>query len=120
MDAAMIKTLYKRPVWIYTKTVDFRKQVDGLVDIISQELGRKAEKEGLYLFRNRKQDKLKLIVWDRNGFVMGYKRLERGKFYFPVNDDTVIKIDMKTLGMLVSGMPIIEGGSGKKARVIYG
>ena len=85
-----------RKIWVYTQVVDFRKQLDGLVGIIGNEMGLKAE-DGLYVFRNRNRDKLKIILWDRNGFVMGYKRLERGRFDFPEDDDDIIKMDLNQI-----------------------
>jgi len=102
-----------RKIWVYTQVVDFRKQLDGLVGIIGNEMGLKAE-DGLYVFRNRNRDKLKIILWDRNGFVMGYKRLERGRYDFPEDDDDIIKMDLKQLEMLVSGMPMIRVGKRAK------
>ena len=105
--------LRSRKIWVYTQVVDFRKQLDGLVGIIGNEMGLKAE-DGIYVFRNRNRDKLKIILWDRNGFVMGYKRLERGRFDFPEDDDEIIKMDLNQLEMLVSGMPMIRVGKREK------
>lgn len=108
----MASWLRSRKIWVYTEIVDFRKQLDGLVGIIGTEMGLKSE-DGIYVFRNRNRDKLKIILWDRNGFVMGYKRLERGRFDFPEDDDEIIKMDLKQLEMLVSGMPMVRVGKRK-------
>jgi len=113
LGTEVIQQLLRRPVWMYTEVVDFRKQMDGLIGIVSTEMGLKANNNAIYVFRNRSRDKVKILLWDRNGFVMGYKRLERGKFDFPIEDDEVIKMDPKQLLMLISGMPMVGIGKTK-------
>jgi transposase len=89
----MMGTWFKgRQVWLYQKHVDFRKQLDGTV----------------YIFRNRQTDKLNLLVWDRNGYFMGYKRLEKGRFDFPLDEEGQAKLSFNELEMLISGMPIVR------------
>jgi transposase len=109
----MSSWLVGRRIWMYTEVVDFRKQLDGLVGIIGNEMGLKAE-DGIYVFRNRSRDKIKMVLWDRNGFIMGYKRLERGRFDFPEEDDEIIKMDLSQLEMLISGMPMVRVGKREK------
>ena len=94
-------------IWFYAGVVDFRKQVNGLVHIIENEM-EQSSFEGVYVFRNRQKDKLKVIVWDRNGYFMGYKRLSRGRFDFPVNDEEKIIITSDELHCLLSGMPMVR------------
>ena len=94
-------------IWFYTGTVDFRKQVNGLVHIIENEM-EQSSFEGVYVFRNRQKDKLKVITWDRNGYFMGYKRLSRGRFDFHVNDEQKIIITYDELICLLSGMPMVR------------
>ena len=112
----MTSWLLGRRIWMYTEVVDFRKQVDGLVGIIGNEIGLKSE-DGIYVFRNRSRDKIKIVMWDRNGFVMGYKRLERGRFDFPTDEEEIIKMDLTQLEMLVSGMPMVRIGKREKMDV---
>ena len=103
----MIGKIINKKIWIYTKAIDFRKQLNGLIGVVAEEMGEEAKSDGLYVFRNRQRDKMKILMWDRNGFVMGYKRLERGKFDFPDGEETV-KMDIRELMMLVSGMPMVS------------
>nr|XP_061809044.1 uncharacterized protein y4hO-like [Nerophis lumbriciformis] len=62
----------------------------------------------LFVFRNRRNDKLKALVWDTNGFVVFYKRLERGRFPWPViaTAQTTLVIDQRQLQWLLSGLSI--------------
>jgi hypothetical protein len=60
--------------------VDFRKQHDGLVAIVRGELGSDPLDGSLFAFFNRRRDRIKLLLWDANGFWLFYKRLERGTF----------------------------------------
>ena len=58
--------------------VDLRKSIDGLSLLVGQVLGQDPFSAQLFVFVNRRRDKLKALRWDHNGFVLYYKRLERG------------------------------------------
>jgi transposase len=60
-----------------------RKSIDGLSIIIAEKLVLNPTNGSIYIFYNKKQDKIKLLYWDRNGFVLFYKRLEKEKFKIP-------------------------------------
>lgn len=59
---------------------DLRKSVDGLAAIVSQKFKLDPFSNSSFLFCNRSKDKLKVLLWDTNGFILLYKRLEQGKF----------------------------------------
>lgn len=67
--------------------VDFRKAFDGLCIEIVEVLERDPLSGELFVFRNRAGDKLKALYWDGQGFVMIYKRLEKGRFKWPHHAD---------------------------------
>lgn len=100
----MISWLRDREVWLYQKPIDFRKQLDGLVYITATDLGKQPNDGAIYIFRNKQKDKLKLLMWDRNGFVMGYKRLETGRFEFPGEETGHIQLNWEQVYLLVSGL----------------
>ena len=102
----MIEKWHTKSIWVYRKPIDFRKQLNGLVQTVIDETKGPPDLNGIYLFRNQQRDKLKLLVWDRNGFFMGYKRLERGKFDFPSQDD-VVTMSADELSQLMAGMPMV-------------
>jgi transposase len=69
--------------------VDFRKSIDGLALAVGNALGRDPMSGEVFLFRNRTRTAFKALYWTPNGFVLVYKRLERGRFAVPeVRSDT--------------------------------
>lgn len=72
-------------VYIYSQHVDMRKSIDGLSLIVVDELELNPQDKVLYLFYNRARDKFKGILWDGNGFMLLYKRLDKGRFKFPTD-----------------------------------
>ncbi len=68
---------------IYHQPIDMRKSIDGLVLLVVELLERNPQDQTVYLFRNKSSDKFKAIVWDGDGFILLYKRRERGRFKFP-------------------------------------
>jgi transposase len=70
-------------VLLYNKSVDMRKSIDGLAIIVSSALIMNPSDGSLYIFYNKKYDKLKMLFWDRNGFSLLYKRLEKERFKIP-------------------------------------
>ena len=62
-------------IYLYREPVDFRKSYRGLAAIVEQELGHNPFEGALYAFTNRRRDKIKLLYWEDNGFVLYYKSL---------------------------------------------
>lgn len=102
----MIEWLTRREVWLYLPVLDFRKQMDGLIQIVAGEMGKTPNDGSVYVFRNRSGDKLKLVMWDRNGFWLGYKRLETGRFDFPKDEAGEVRLNWEQMYLLVSGLPM--------------
>jgi len=63
--------------------VDMRKAVNGLSALVSTALCQDPQSGHLFIFYNRSRNKIKCLLWDKNGFVLYYKRLEKGKFKLP-------------------------------------
>ncbi len=108
--AGIMNWLKYHEIWVYSEPLDFRKQLNGLIEVVLGELGKRPDDGSLYVFRNRQRNKLKILVWDRNGYFMGYKRLEKGRFYFPQEKTEAGPVTMTAdeLYALVSGMPIVH------------
>ena len=70
-------------IYLHRDAVDIRKSIDGLVALVESELERDAYTGALFLFCNKAKDKLKLVYWDKTGFALWYKRLEKQKFKWP-------------------------------------
>lgn len=95
-------------IWLYQEPVDFRKQIDGLILLIADRLKQDPTSNQLYIFRNQCANKIKLLIWERNGFWLMYKRLEKGRFKFPEASDTHCELTESELGWLLSGLDIMK------------
>lgn len=84
--------------------VDFRKAHDGLCAIIREEFGDDPFSGDVFAFFNRAKDRIKLVVWDRNGFWLCYKRLEKGTFPFAVSGEGRVEIEQGQLAMILEGI----------------
>jgi transposase len=94
-------------IYLHRAPVDFRKAANGLCEVVENELSMNPFDESLYVFCNRNRDRLKILHWDKTGFVLWYKRLEKEKFKWPVNDlETVIRLNEESLNWLLSGLAI--------------
>ena len=74
-------------VYLCREVVDMRKSINGLSILVEEGLGLDPFAERLYVFVNRKRDKVKILYWERSGFVVWYKRLEKARFPWPDGDD---------------------------------
>lgn len=99
-------SLINSKIWLYRNPIDFRKQIDGLVMLLSDQLEQDPTSGQLFIFRSRKGDRIKMLVWDRNGFWLMYKRLEKGRFKFPDIQNKQTEINLDQLNWLLSGLNI--------------
>lgn len=91
-------------VYVKPGPTDMRKQINGLSAIIEADLDHDPFSGSLYVFCNRQRNRLKILYWDRSGFALWFKRLEKNKFPWPKNKDEAIRIDTDQLRMLLSGI----------------
>lgn len=70
-------------VYVHRDAIDFRKGIAGLSAIVEQALGLDPFARAVYVFRNRRADRLKLLLWERNGFWLMLRRLEADRFVWP-------------------------------------
>lgn len=71
--------------YLYSQATDMRKSFDGLSGLVTSALSRDPMSGDVYVFLNRRRDRMKLLLWDRTGFWLFYKRLEQGTFQLPAN-----------------------------------
>lgn len=96
------------PIWLYPQPIDFRKQIDGIVLLIADHLQLNPTSGQLFLFRNRSANKIKVLWWERNGFWLCYKRLEKGKLIFPAINEGVLELTRDQLSWLLSGLDYLK------------
>ena len=99
----MIFTM-SEPIWFHPAPVDFRKQIDGLIMLVADQLMLNPASGQLFLFRDRTGRKIKILWWDRNGFWLFYKRMEKGRLIFPKSNESVMSLTRDQLGWLLSGL----------------
>lgn len=110
---------FNNKIWLYQNPVDFRKQIDGLVMLLSDQLEQDPTSGQLFLFRSRKGDRVKLLFWDRNGFWLMYKRLEKGRFKFPEISNNQCEITTDQLSWLLSGLNMMQHSSMATVKASY-
>ena len=95
-------------LYLCTQPTDMRKSFDGLSGIVRSEFGREPDDGSLFLFINRRRDRIKILRWEEGGFVLWYKRLESGTFETVAAADgkAVVTIDAAELAMLLAGVPL--------------
>lgn len=94
-------------VYLHLAPVDFRKSIDGLCALVELELELSPFSPALFVFCNRNRDKIKLLYWERNGFVLWYKRLEKQRFCWPLQlGQQTRNLDAQTLSWLLDGIDI--------------
>jgi len=71
------------PIYLHVDVVDFRKSINGLSVIVEAAMGLSPFDSAVFVFCNRRRDKLKVLYWDKTGFALWYKRLEKDKFKWP-------------------------------------
>lgn len=93
-------------VFIATKAVDMRKSFDGLTLLVQEVLEKDPLSGHLFVFTSRQGDKVKILYWDRNGFCIWYKRLERGVFRMPRSGEKSCCISTNELYLLLEGIDL--------------
>ena len=93
---------------LYLSPTDMRKSFDSLCGIVQNELSTLPTDGSVYIFVNRLHNKMKLLQWRVGGFVLYYKRLEKGRFELPVYDNSVksLMLDYSQLVLLFDGITI--------------
>lgn len=78
----MLRIQPEQTIYVYTGPVDMRKSISGLSIILLDIFDQNPQSGDLYLFSNRARNKVKCLCWDKNGFILYYKRLEKGRFHY--------------------------------------
>jgi len=92
-----------KQIFIASKPVDFRMSIDGLSNFIQREVRSNLHDGSIYVFYNKHRDKIKCLFWDRNGFVLYYKRLDKCTFKVKKMLHEVENITASELEVLLSG-----------------
>ena len=102
----MISFSSSQRFFLYRSATDMRKSFDGLCGLVANELQKPLTTGDVFMFINKPRNSIKLLVWDRNGFVIYYKRLEAGTFEVPATDEKSMTIKWEELVMMLEGISL--------------
>lgn len=93
-------------VYLSSSPADMRCSFDGLTARVVSVLEADPFSGHLFVFRNRRGDRVKILFWDRSGFCLWYKRLEKGTFHFPEATGASVEVDASDLALLLEGIDL--------------
>ena len=104
----MISLPHPVRVFLHTPPTDLRKGFDALSGLVTTAFSQDPTSGHLFLFVNRRRDRLKILCWDRDGLAIWYKRLETGSFQLPLitRDATSIEMTPTQLSLILSGIDL--------------
>src|SRR5215204_2512838 len=100
----MLRLTESTRVYVAASSVDFRKAINGLAALIVDQFEMAPNDGSVYVFYNRGADRVKCLFWDKNGFVLYHKRLERGRFKLGKSTDDSCAITHQQLDWLLAGL----------------
>ena len=93
-----------KPVYLCCGYTDMRKSINGLMTLVKESFSLDPFADALFVFCNRDRNRLKIIEWDGDGFWLYFKRLERGRFRWPSDEDSsTMVLDVDELSCLIDG-----------------
>lgn len=104
-------------IYIACGYTDMRKAIDGLAAIVQQNFQLNPFQNNLFLFCGRRRDRMKALYWEGDGFVLLYKRLENGKFQWPMDPEAVKSITPQEFRWLLEGLSIDQPKAVKKLNI---
>lgn len=94
-------------IYLACGTTDMRKSINGLMMLVQESFSLDPFEESIYVFCNRKRDRLKILEWDQDGFWLYFKRLEKGHFRWPQpGESPVMTLSNKELSVLLGGVKV--------------
>lgn len=110
----MLKELKATNIYIVCGHTDMRKSIDGLAAIVQEQFELDLFSDSLFLFCGRHRNRLKALLWEEDGFILLYKRLENGRFNWPRNEDEVRSLTQEQFVWLMQGLSIDQPKAIKK------
>lgn len=95
-------------VYLACGSTDMRKSIDGLAALVQEQFALNPFSSALFVFCNRKRDKLKILQWDHAGFWLYYRRLERGTFQWPAAGPSPLCLTQRELRWLLDGLALSQ------------
>jgi transposase len=100
-------------IYLALGDTDMRKSINGLSIIVEEQFDLDPFSGSLFVFCNRSRKTMKILYWDRNGFCLWHKRLEKERFKWPNEEGETMKIEQRELMWLLEGLAIEQKGAHK-------
>lgn len=104
----MLNVSTKVRIFLCTKPTDLRKGFDGLHGLVLEVFRQDPLSGDLFVFLNKRRDRLKLLVWEGDGWLILYKRLERGTFAPPAGQEDSLALSSAQLALLLGGIDLAQ------------
>jgi transposase len=104
-------------IYIACGYTDMRKAIDGLAAIVQQNFQMNPFQKSLFLFCGKRRDRMKALYWEEDGFVLLYKRLESGRFQWPMSAEAVRSLTPQEFRWLLEGLSIDQPKAVKKLNI---
>ena len=95
-------------IYIAVGYTDLRRGIDGLAAIVRESFHMDVYSNSIFLFCGRRSDRIKALMWEGDGYLLAYKRLETGSFQWPRNSDEVMEISEQQFRWLMEGLQITQ------------
>jgi transposase len=102
----MLSSSSRQRYFLYRGATDMRKGFNGLSGLVRLHISHKLTSGDVFIFLNKRRDRIKLLVWDRNGFVVWYKVLEQGTFEMPAAEKEALEMSWTDIQLLLEGIEI--------------
>lgn len=93
-------------IFLATEPADMRKGFDGLSLLVQERIAQDPLSGHLFVFRNKRRDRIKMLYWDKDGFALWYKRLEKGAFRFPKAKDGRVEVTPAEMAAVLEGIDL--------------
>ena len=93
-------------IFLAVEPADMRKGFDGLSQLVRERIDQDPLSGHLFVFRNRRRDRVKILYWDRDGLALWYKRLEKGTFRFPEAKDGRVEVTPAEIAAVLEGIDL--------------
>ena len=104
-----------KEIYIACGYTDMRKSIDGLASVVQEQFHLDPFSQSLFLFCGKRRDRLKVLLWEGDGFVLLYKRLEKGSFKWPRKESEVRSLSWQEFRWLMEGLEVEQKGVIKPA-----
>ena len=93
-------------IFLAVEAADMRKGFDGLAQLVRERIAEDPLSGHLFVFRNRRRDRIKILYWDRDGLALWYKRLEKGTFRFPEAKGGHVEVTPAEIAAILEGIDL--------------